>query len=100
MICANCGKQFHDRRIHKYCPKCAPIVQRKQQKQWRKAHPYAQNHVRKTGKFCPMCGVVELHDRQRYCPACSVEHRRQYQREYKRRQRELQKNNAPNALMK
>lgn len=94
MICAHCGKQFHDRRIHKYCPKCAPIVQRKKQEQWRKTY-----YVRKTSKFCPMCGA-ELHDRQRYCPTCSVEHRRQYQREYKRRQRELQKNNAPNALMK
>lgn len=89
MICAHCGKQFHDRRIHKYCPKCAPIVRREKSKQWNRAHPYQ----RTVKKFCPMCGV-ELQGRQRYCPTCSVEHRRQYQREYKRRQRELQKNNA------
>lgn len=81
MICANCGKQFHDRRIHKYCPKCAPIVQRKKQEQWRLKHKHL---LTPAPRYCKRCGA-EVPPRRHYCDACKAEHERTYQREYKRR---------------
>lgn len=78
MICKRCGEDKPSFG-YKYCQECAEIVRKERQHEWNLRHK-----IGKKQHPCAICGAL-IDTKRRYCPACSAERYRTYQREYKRR---------------
>lgn len=79
MKCQMCGAEVEKRgRNQKYCPTCAVISAKAKTEAWRE-----KNLPAKHPRHCPTCGAL-LSPYRHFCDNCIAEHRRTYQREYKR----------------
>lgn len=78
MKCTMCGREAAWRGSNqKYCLLCAEKAQKIKQKLW------YETHKKNEQKYCRQCGKPIEHN-HRFCDECNAEHKRTYQREYRR----------------